>query len=87
MNTKPGAGRRNVPLYVMMPPNERDRVGSMAAKLGRPFSWVVRDAVRVYLDAVEADAGKLETLRAPDVDLGNAGRTVQAGRGRPRKGV
>lgn len=87
MNLKPKAGRRNVPLFVMLPPNERGRLNAFAGKLGRPFSWVVRDALRVYLDAVEADAGKLESLRAPDVDLGNAGRTVQAKRGRPKKGA
>lgn len=82
---KPAGGRRNVPLFITMPPDERARVVDVAARIGRPLSWTVRDALRVYLDAVEGNAAQLASLRAPDVDLGNAGRTVQARRGRPRK--
>lgn len=76
--------RKNVPLFVVMPPAERERLTAFAVRIQRPFSWLVRDALRVYLDAVEADAEKLESLRASDLDLGNAGRTVQAKVGRPR---
>ena len=82
-------GRRNVPLFVMLPPDERARLVAFAASIARPLSWTVRDALRVYLDAVRGDAAKLASLRAgmaaPDVDLGNAGRTVQTRRGRPPK--
>lgn len=81
-------GRQNVPLYVMMPPEELARVKSFAAKVGRPLSWAVRDGLSAYLDAVEADAGKLASLRAsveaPKVDPRKAGRTEQPKRGRPR---
>ena len=88
-NDKPTKGRRNVPLYVMLPPEERARLVDFAASIARPLSWTVRDALRVYLDAVEADAAKLESLRAdvaaPVVDAADAGRTVQGRRGRPRK--
>jgi len=85
----PAKGRRNVPLFIILPPAERERLTTFAGSIARPFSWVVRDALRVYLDAVEGNAGKIAALRAdlaaPDVDLGNAGRTVAAPRGRPRK--
>ena len=81
--------RRNLPLFVTMPPLERERLTAFAASIGRPFSWVVRDAVAVYLDAVQADGDKLARLRAavavPGLDLRKAGRTVQVNRGRPRK--
>lgn len=80
-------GRRNVPLFITLPPDERDRVASFAAKVGRPLSWVVRDALSVYLDAVENDAGKLAALRAdvqaPKVDPRKAGKTKPPRRGRP----
>ena len=82
-------GRRNVPLYVMLPPEERARLVDFADAIARPLSWAVRDALRVYLDAVGGDAAKLADLRAnvaaPDVDLKNAGKTAQPKRGRPRK--
>jgi len=88
-NDKPAGGRRNVPLYVMLPPEELARVKAFAAKVGRPLSWAVRDGLRAYLDTVEADAGRLERLRAdveaPKVDLSKAGKTKQPKRGRPRK--
>ena len=88
-NDKPTGGRRNVPLYVMLPPEELARVKAFAAKVGRPLSWAVRDGLRAYLDTVEADAGRLERLRAdveaPLVDLSKAGKTKQPKRGRPRK--
>lgn len=75
--------RNNVPLYIMLPPDERARLDAFAAAIARPFSWCVRDALRLYLDAVEADAGKMAALRAPPVDIRTAGRTVQDRRGRP----
>lgn len=86
-NDTPKSGRRNVPLFITLPPDERDRVASFAAKVGRPLSWVVRDALSVYLDAVENDAGKLAALRAdvqaPKVDPRKAGKTKPPRRGRP----
>jgi hypothetical protein len=89
-NDKPTKGRRNVPLYVMLPPEELARVRAFAAKVGRPLSWAVRDGLRAYLDTVEADAGRLERLRAdveaPNVDPRKTGKTEQPRRGRPRRG-
>ena len=89
-NDKPAGGRRNVPLFVTLPPEERARIVALAAKVGRPLSWTVRDGLRAYLDTVEADTGRLERLRAdaqgPKVDPRKIGKTEQPRRGRPPKG-
>ena len=74
--------RRTVPLYVMLPPEERARLVDFAASVGRPLSWTVRDALRVYLDAVEPDAA---AVAAPVVDPAAAGKTTAPRRGRPPK--
>jgi len=73
--------RNKVPLYCIVEPAERARILGFAKVIGRPFSWVVRDACRVYLDAVEKDPRK---LFKPSVDARDAGKTP-AGRlvGRP----
>jgi predicted DNA-binding protein len=87
-NDKPAGGRRNVPLFITLPPEELARVKAFAAKVGRPLSWAVRAGLRAYLDTVEADAGRLERLRAdvqaPKVDPRKTGKTEQPKRGRPR---
>jgi len=80
----PAKGRKNVPLYVMMPPSERARLDTFAERIERPFSWVVRDALRLYLDAAESDARQMDALRNPDLDMSNAGKTEQARPGKPR---
>lgn len=77
--------RRNIPLFIVLPPDERARLVNFAATVGRPQSWCVRDALRTYLAAVEGDAAKLASLRAPELDLADAGRTVPGTMGRPRK--
>jgi hypothetical protein len=80
-------GRRNVPLFITLPPVERARLVAFAAKVGRPNTWVVRDALSAYLDTVEPAAEKLAALRArveaPMVDLSKTGKTKQPKRGRP----
>tara|TARA_R110000868_G_scaffold148466_1_gene370413 strand:+ start:385 stop:681 length:297 start_codon:yes stop_codon:yes gene_type:complete len=80
-------GRRNVPLFITMPPAERARLVVFAAKVGRPHTWVVRDALSAYLDTVEPAAEQLATLRArveaPIVDLSKTGKTEQLKKGRP----
>jgi len=80
-NDKPAGDRRNVPLFITLPPEERARIVALAAKLGRPLSWTVRDALRLYLDALETDAAALARLK---VDARAAGKTEQPKRGRPR---
>ncbi len=79
MTKKPN--RRNVPLFVVLPPDERARVDAFAAAVGRPNSWVVRDALRLYLDAMEKNTAALARLK---LDAADAGKTKQPRRGRPR---
>lgn len=79
-NNKPTGGRINKPLHIMLPPDERQRLDAYADKVGRPLSWVVRDGLRVYLEAAEAAADRLASVR---VDPGAIGWTVQPRRGRP----
>ncbi len=56
-----------------------DRLRGYAKTIGRPYGWVVCDAVSVYLDSV---AG---TVAGPDsVDLRKAGKTPAIRRGRPK---
>jgi predicted DNA-binding protein len=89
MKAKPRKGRRNVALFLTLPPEERARLEAFAKTVDRPMSWCVRDALTVYLDAVEADADRLAALqgavRDAALDPARAGRTVQAPRGRPSK--
>lgn len=81
--------RNTVPLFITMPPEERDRVAAFAAKVGRPMGWIARDALRAYMDAAERDAEALarvrERLAAPTLSAAKVGRTPQPPRGRPRK--
>jgi predicted DNA-binding protein len=85
----PDKGRRNKPFQVTMPPSELERLRAFAEQVERPMSWVVRDAVTVYLDAVEADAEALARLQAKVQDATvppeAAGETAPLKRGRPRK--
>lgn len=78
--------RRNEPLFLMVPPDERARLVEFSKKIDRPMSWVVRDALRVYLDAVERDAETIMALRSPpSMNIDQAGQTRQPRPGRPRK--
>ncbi len=77
--------RRNVPMIFTIPPEERARLVNFAARLGRPHSWCVRDALRTYLNAVEGNRAALDAIRAPELDLTAPGRTVPGLMGRPRK--
>lgn len=75
--------RKNKPLFITLPPDERDRLGAYAAKVGRPMSWTVRDALTLYLDAMEARAADLGDVT---LDITQAGKTSQGKPGRPPKG-
>ena len=81
--------RNTVPLFITMPPEERDRVAAFAAKVGRPMGWIARDALRAYMDAAERDAATLARVlgrvTAPEVPAAKVGRTVQPKKGRPPK--
>ncbi len=79
--------RNTKPFFLVMPPKERDRLQAFSKKVGRPMSWVTRDALNAYLNAVEADADLLARINAkmatPKL---KPGRTPTDKRGRPRKG-
>lgn len=79
--------RNTVPLFITMPPEERDRVAAFAAKVGRPMGWIARDALRAYMDAAEADADTLARVRgrlaAPTLAARKVGRTPQPKKGPP----
>ena len=57
-------GRLKTPLYIMLLPEEKDRLASFSDQTGRAMSWVVRDALRVYLDAAEGDAEIMARIRS-----------------------
>ena len=79
--------RTGKPLMLFVPPEEHARLEAFALRMGRPRSWVVRDALRAYLDALEGNAAQVEALRldpkldlgpdvaAPMMKMGKAGRT------------
>jgi len=73
--------RINKPLMITMPPDELDRLRGFSGELGRPVSWVVRDAVHAYMDTLADDAQALAAVRK--VNLGAIGKTKQTRRGRP----
>jgi predicted DNA-binding protein len=72
--------KRNV-LFLNIPIDERERIRQFSEAIGRPISWVVRDACRTYLDATEKHA---DALRAPKVTISKAGKTEPRKRGRPK---
>lgn len=46
--TKPT--RHNNRVMISLPPDERLRLTNFAKEIGRPVSWIVRDAVREYAE-------------------------------------
>ena len=75
-----------------MPAAERDRLADFAGKVGRPMTWVVRDALDAYLAAVQADPEALERIKGtpyaltldmnrPPVKGRHPGRPPKRGRG------
>ena len=54
LNLKPTPGRKTVPLLCTLLPEERARLEAHALAYGRPAQWIVRDALRAYIDTVEA---------------------------------
>lgn len=84
--TKPRK-RRHLPMQITMPPDERARLAKFVRDIGRPTSWVVREAVQMYLDLAEAKVeqlrAKLEAARFEDITGGQS--VPQSKMGRPRK--
>jgi hypothetical protein len=79
--------RRNLPMQITMPPDERARLAKFVRDIGRPTSWVVREAVRMYLDLAERKVAELRTkLEAANYeDIAASEPVPQAKMGRPRK--
>jgi hypothetical protein len=94
MKTDKTGGRRGTVLPVSMPQDEALRLRLFAQSVGRPVSWVVRDALRLYLARLEADAqasaarltaDTLEPDTTPPPPVGRAGRPVGSRDREPRK--
>ncbi len=67
-------------MNINVPKALADRLRAYAKTIGRPYGWVVCDAVSVYLDSAAGTVG------APDsVDVRKMGKTPQAKRGRKPK--
>ena len=79
--------RRNLPMQITMPPDERSRLAKFVRDIGRPTSWVVREAVQMYLELTERKVAELRsTLEAVNYEDIAAGEPVpQSKMGRPRK--
>ena len=92
LNLTPTRGRNTVPLLVTMLPEERARLDAHAKAYGRPAQWIVRDALRAYIDTVELRGDprpdKLALTLSHEVPTirRSPGRPPkQRGRGRPAK--
>ena len=85
MKTAPKKKAAAPVLYVTgLEPEERERAERFAEALGRPLSWVARDALRCYIDVLEGHVDALrEKLERPDITIMAAGETPLARRGRP----
>jgi predicted DNA-binding protein len=79
--------RRNLPMQITMPPDERARLAKFVRDIGRPTSWVVREAVRMYLELAERKVAELRTkLEAANYeDIAASEPVPQSKMGRPRK--
>ncbi len=86
-------GRRNLAMNLSLPAEELLRLRDFAVFVGRPMSWIVRDALRLYIDRMESDPpawaarstpGALDTGSSPPPELRGAGRPPGARDLRPR---
>jgi hypothetical protein len=86
MNNPKPIGRQNLSVAILMPPDERQRLADWAAALERPASWITRDALRLYFDALDANPTLAARLKAPSqkipLAMAKAGATHQPRRGR-----
>ena len=74
-------------MQITMPPDERSRLAKFVRDVGRPTSWVVREAVRMYLELAESKVAELRSqLEAANyADIAAGGPVPQSKMGRPRK--
>ena len=82
--------RQAVPMQISIPPEERDRLQAFARQIRQPVSWVVRDAVRVYMQTPEALAAAKAVARAAGptrakIRPASVGTTPHLKPGRPGK--
>ena len=83
--TKPKT-RTAIPMQITMPPDERLRLQNFCRDINSPVSWVIRDAVRSYLDLAEPMRDEMIKRRqaATFHDL-YPGQVPEIRTGRPRK--
>lgn len=81
--TKPRKPRRNKPMMITMPIEERVRLTAFSRNVGRPISWIVREALEFYLTLAERKVEQLRAEIADDVEA--AGRGAGLADIRPRK--
>jgi hypothetical protein len=91
-NTQKTPNRKGVPLFITLLPEERERIDAHAKAWGRPLQWIVRDALRAYMDTVDVkqdprpDKLLLTLSHEPPAIRRSPGRPPkQRGRGRPAK--
>lgn len=81
--SKPRKPRRNKPMMITMPIDERVRLTSFSSKVGRPISWVVREALAVYLTLAERKVEQFQAEMTKGIEA--AGRGAGLADIRPRK--
>lgn len=79
--------RTTRPLCLNVMPEDIERLREFSDATGRPQSWIVRDALAAYFEAVEKDAQTLKAIKermaAPAVKIPKAKASTT--RGRPTK--
>lgn len=85
--TTPRKPRTSVPMQITMPPDERMRLANFCRDTSSCISWVVRDAIRAYLDLAEPVVGELRRRKeAATFSQISSGQIPIIRTGRPRKG-
>lgn len=85
--TAPRKPRTSVPMQITMPPDERMRLANFCRDTSSCISWVVRDAIRAYLDLAEPVVGELRRRKeAATFSQISSGQIPIIRTGRPRKG-
>lgn len=81
--TKPKT-RTAIPMQITMPPDERVRLSNFCRAINSPVSWIVRDAVRAYLDVTEPmQAEMIKRRQAVTFQDINPGQVPEMKQGRP----
>jgi predicted transcriptional regulator len=81
--TKPKT-RTAIPMQITMPPDERVRLSNFCRAINSPVSWIVRDAIRAYLDVTEPMQDEMikrrQAVTFQDI---NPGQVPEMRQGRP----